>query len=1301
MVSASFQQVSFLGGEWSGEAQGRKTDTNYQRALAKCFNGMPIEESAWTRRPGFRFLGITRQGEQAKLFQFDFSTKQPYQIELTDGKLRLWAGLSLVVADDSSGYEVDNVSTDTPAKVYAPIPSTYADGDTVIFAINSEPCSSPLLCNRQFTIQDVDTTNGHFTLYDPITGDPIDGSTLAWTLSSGGDKVMRVFELVTPYTGTLWKDVRIASNGTAVTLFHPTIQPRSLTLDVTQPFQLNAQDFTDGPYLDINTTSTTLTPSGTSGSITLTASGTAGINNDQGFLSTDVGRAIRFQSAPPAWNSGTTYTKATQVTGSDLNIYQAAQQSLNVDPTTDDGTHWTLVGQEPTWVWMKITAVTDTTHVTVTVMGASSIAQQTPTTIGNTLSSTSAQTVWQLGFFSDTTGWPSLGTYHEGRLWLANAITQNILDDTSLGSSAANRFDGSVSDDFFNFCPTASDGTVSDANGISAILNADEVDAVFWMMSTGDGLLIGTQGSEWRIRASALDDPLSPTNIQARRVSRFGSANMEALLPWGRPVFMQRHTRKMLALRQATETMYDGDNISRLAQQIMSPGISEIRWQQEPTLTIWLRQANGNLAGCVYRSSAYSFSYSQSLNINDENFQGFFAVEHAYERSFESISTGPSYDGLSSALYAVTNQTDNTKSDYNVRHVEYLMPLFDDSIQDWGAFFVDGGATPCCGRRFLRSNGDSFNGVRLYGLTYLNGLTTSVVIGGLDCGDYSVANGYVDVPFQGETGNQQALFTQAFFDAQNNGTNYGVLGSDIAFVQTSTGEAPPFPANSEGAFQDTTSTHAGYAFSDLDTNTRTIYGLNTEDGVYAAFNFDTFANTITDTMTNYLNGLTATSACFTANRFDGFHYLTVSGSPHGAIAKINPTTYAHTVVQTTGSGGVNPDARQFMPMPGGYMAVVGVTSVSSENAVSILNTSTMSWVADAQTLDEDNANLCCGPNQLVFATGTPHSPFTSGEGIGLYRIGLGGYFVKVKSIVPTDIDATWTTFNNSGTATSLCYDAKDNTIIMGFNSTAGSPAVEQYLVKINPWTGAVVWKTPITILPGFSQATTENPCTTLHTGFYGGESGVFYIDTITGAITVTDWAQSGQVYLALGSGYLDPIDGSCTVFGSEASWTTPPVELLGPYSPTHETGGIAAGTINKLYVGLDGDAITTTSIYKAAGSIGLTYTSQGQLLPPDYGYDAGARNGPAFGKKRRTHWYAAQLYRTQAISFGTDFSKLRPARLSSPGGTPVQQPTLYSDVISTTIDDDYSFKSQIAWEISRPYPALITTIGGYIEATDK
>ncbi|MDP2619908.1 MAG: hypothetical protein Q8P46_06980 [Hyphomicrobiales bacterium] len=90
----------------------------------------------------------------------------------------------------------------------------------------------------------------------------------------------------------------------------------------------------------------------------LTASAVTGINDDQGFLASDVGRPIR------------------------------------------------LLGEDQQWRWAKIVARTSSTIVTIKLYG-------------HALPGTTPIRRWRLGMYSDETGWPSCGAFYGDRLMLA------------------------------------------------------------------------------------------------------------------------------------------------------------------------------------------------------------------------------------------------------------------------------------------------------------------------------------------------------------------------------------------------------------------------------------------------------------------------------------------------------------------------------------------------------------------------------------------------------------------------------------------------------------------------------------------------------------------------------------------------------------------------------------------------------------------------------------------------------------------------------------------------------------------
>jgi Zn-dependent protease with chaperone function len=63
------------------------------------------------------------------------------------------------------------------------------------------------------------------------------------------------------------------------------------------------------------------------------------------------------------------------------------------------------------------------------------------------------------------------------------------------------------------------------AGAIAAVANAEARHKTVWMRSTDEGLIFGTAGGEWIGRASANDDPISPTNFDVKPVSRYRCAD--------------------------------------------------------------------------------------------------------------------------------------------------------------------------------------------------------------------------------------------------------------------------------------------------------------------------------------------------------------------------------------------------------------------------------------------------------------------------------------------------------------------------------------------------------------------------------------------------------------------------------------------------------------------------------------------------------------------------------------------------------------------------------------------------------
>ena len=108
-------------------------------------------------------------------------------------------------------------------------------------------------------------------------------------LSSGS-----AYEISTPYLTAELFDIKFAQSADVMYITHPNHQTRTLSRTGHTSWSLDAVSFTNGPFLDTNISTTTLTPSAAAvGSRTITASAVTGINGGSGFLTTDVGRQIR------------------------------------------------------------------------------------------------------------------------------------------------------------------------------------------------------------------------------------------------------------------------------------------------------------------------------------------------------------------------------------------------------------------------------------------------------------------------------------------------------------------------------------------------------------------------------------------------------------------------------------------------------------------------------------------------------------------------------------------------------------------------------------------------------------------------------------------------------------------------------------------------------------------------------------------------------------------------------------------------------------------------------------------------
>jgi len=173
-------------------------------------------------------------------------------------------------------------------------------------------------------------------------------------------------EIDTPWTESELFQVNGPQSADVLYLYHPDNPTYKLLRFGHTSWSLVEVAWVDGPYLPQNTSATTLLPSANTGlGINLTLSAIKGVNDDQGWLSTDIGRLVRYRHADEAGIWG--YAVIVSITST---LIAVADVRVDFEATPD------------------------------------------------------ASAAFRLGAWSGTTGYPSIGTFYEQRQFAANTSNQ-------------------------------------------------------------------------------------------------------------------------------------------------------------------------------------------------------------------------------------------------------------------------------------------------------------------------------------------------------------------------------------------------------------------------------------------------------------------------------------------------------------------------------------------------------------------------------------------------------------------------------------------------------------------------------------------------------------------------------------------------------------------------------------------------------------------------------------------------------------------------------------------------------------
>lgn len=656
---AKLSQVSFAGGEISVSLSMRNDLARYANSLRTCKNFFVRATGGVSNRAGLQFVYALDPTSLATLLPFVFSSDQSYMLAFQNLTVRVFTDGGFVqtgtvaitnIADGIVGFAV--VRTITTAA-----PHTLLVGQTATM--------SGIVATGSYAI------NGNWLVLEVVSptvfrvagsGDPIGG------YISGG-VVSTSIAIVSPYLSNELADLRYTQSADVLTVVNQNYIPYEFVRTGPTSFTFTAiTDFEGGPFLDDNTSATTMTASAATGAVTLTASTSV-------FTAAHVGSLIRLSmedlSAIPPWEpnkliAATGVDPDGQLRRSNGKVYIASGNTAapsagtytgTVPPSHDEGVEADGDGNlldgvantraGVTWQYLhslfgtaRITAQAGTT-ATATVLDYMPVV--TPATT----------TVWAFGAWSEDQGYPAIVTYYQDRLVFANTPEQ---PQTEWASKTG---------DYHNF--GVSSPLVAD-DAIRQPLNARQINAILELVPM-DQLIALTSSSSWA--SPKRGEAWTPLTIGYDPQSFDGAAFLRAIQTGEAALFAQNGATKIREILYRTDVdKFRGDELTVLARHLFDRDhtIVDMDYAKEPHGTLWIVRSDGALICLTYLKEQDVIGWSR----------------HDTLGYFERVCVIPE-DGRDVPYFVVRR----TIGGATVRYLERL--AFRDEEDPLDSFFVDSG----------------------------------------------------------------------------------------------------------------------------------------------------------------------------------------------------------------------------------------------------------------------------------------------------------------------------------------------------------------------------------------------------------------------------------------------------------------------------------------------------------------------------------------------------------------------------------------------------------------------------------
>jgi hypothetical protein len=294
---------------------------------------------------------------------------------------------------------------------------------------------------------------------------------------------------------------------------------------------------------------------------------------------------------------------------------------------------------------------------------------------------------------------PGFVTFHEQRLVLGGAAKT----PQTINASQTGNFKG-----FFKRSPLLDD------DPYEFTLASGSIDAINWMASFGE-LLIGTGSAEYQMTGG--NDPITPSNVQVKAQSYWGSAQLPPLIIGNSILHVQKQGSHVRDLFYSLEKDgYAGNDLTVLAPHLFE-GYTLRQWtyQQAPNSVVWIVRNDGVLLALTYMKEHDIWAWSR--HDTDGQYRSVCAITGEFEDN----------------LFMVVKRTVDGQAKYYLELMQQKW-IAEDGIEE--AFFVD------CGLSYYGTPATV-----LSGLDHLEGKTVSVLADGSPVEDLVVASGSITLPY--------------------------------------------------------------------------------------------------------------------------------------------------------------------------------------------------------------------------------------------------------------------------------------------------------------------------------------------------------------------------------------------------------------------------------------------------------------------------------------------------------------------------------------------------------------------------